>query len=79
MFDLTGFNPADWYWITKTGGVYSSARNAYVYSYDFAYLAFVARSGAASPWPIDANGQQTSAALADVLSFYGITVTIPNQ
>ena len=77
MFDLTGFNPADWYWIAKTGRTYSSARNAFVYPYDFAYLAFVAKNGAASPWPIDASGQQTSASLVEVLSFYGITAVPP--
>jgi hypothetical protein len=74
---LWSFNPADWYWLASDGRVYSSKRNALVYSYDSPYMAFVAAKGAASPWPVDANGQQTTAALGAVLAAYGITIAIP--
>jgi hypothetical protein len=63
---------ADWYWKASDGRVYSSKRSALVYPYDSGYLAFVAKYGAASPWPIDAQGKQTNQALADVLAAYGI-------
>jgi hypothetical protein len=68
--------PLDWYWTASDGQrIYSSARNALVYPYDTAYLAFVAAHGT-PPWPIDANGQQTTAAMQAVMSQYGITLAI---
>ncbi len=73
------FDPNDWYWISTDGRIYSSARNKIVYSYDFAYVAFLQAHGAATPWPKDASGQQTNAALQAVLLTYGINVTIPTQ
>jgi hypothetical protein len=77
MLDAAGiFTPLDWYWLAKDGRTYSSARNALVYSYDSAYLAFVAKHGGITPWPVDANGQQTTAALQAVMSQYGITLAI---
>jgi hypothetical protein len=63
---------ADWHWKANDGRVYSSKRGALVYPYDSGYLAFVAKYGAASPWPVDAQGNQTNQALADVLAAYGI-------
>lgn len=71
------FNPNDWYWISTDQRVYSSKRNALVYLYDPGYLAFVAKFGAATPWPKDINGNQTNQALQDALAAYGITVVIP--
>jgi len=68
------FNPMDWYWLNQDGRIYSSKRNALVYSYDSAYLAFVAANGGVSPWPIDINGLQTTAALQAVVGNYGITL-----
>ena len=65
-------NLADWYWKANDGRVYSSKRSALIYPYDSGYLAFVAKYGAASPWPIDAQGNQTNQALREVLSAYGI-------
>lgn len=71
-------NINDWYWIAKTGSIYSSKRNALVYTYDYSYLAFLEQNGAASPWPVDTNGNQTSDALAQVLTFYGNNNTPPS-
>lgn len=70
----TTFNPQNWYWAAKDGRIYSSARNALVYSYDSAYLAFVATNGGATPWPVDTTGQPTAAALQAVMSQYGIAL-----
>lgn len=70
-------NPLDWYWRADDGRIYSSSRNALVYSYDTAYLAHVAKHGGVTPWPVDINGRQTSAALQETLAISGINVTVP--
>lgn len=70
------YSPTDWYWRADDGRIYSSRRNALVYAYDSGYLDFVAQRGGATPWPRDAAGQQTTAALQDVMSQYGITVSL---
>lgn len=76
-FDPTlPYTPQDWYWLASDGRIYSSARNALVYPYDSRYLAFVAQRGGTTPWPVDINGQQTTAALQDVLSPHRITLAI---
>ncbi|WP_024516867.1 hypothetical protein [Bradyrhizobium sp. Tv2a-2] len=60
--------PSDWYWAAKDGRIYSSRRDAFVYYADPAFEA-----GNSSPWPTDATGKQTNAALLAVLQFYGLT------
>jgi hypothetical protein len=78
FLDAAGqFNPNDWYWKARNGSVYARKRNSLVYSYDSAYLAFVAKTGGATPWPVDTTGKQTASALQEVLSAYGINVTVP--
>jgi len=73
-FGMT-YTPLNWYWAASDGvRVYASARNALVYHYDTGYLAFLATNGMATPWPVDANGQQTTAALQAVVGQYGITL-----
>jgi hypothetical protein len=68
---------ADWYWTASDGRVYSSKRGQLVYPYDSGYRAFIAKHGAASPWPIDAQGKQTNQALHDVLTHHGIAANLP--
>lgn len=68
------FNPNDWYWTAKDGRIYSSKRNLLVYSYDTLYLLFVQNNGGSTPWPADANGVQSTAALQVVVGQYGITL-----
>ena len=69
------FDSSDWHWRADDGRIYSSRKNALVYLYDSGYLAFVARhGGAATPWPRDAQGNQTTAALQAVVGPYGITI-----
>jgi hypothetical protein len=68
------FNPLDWYWYTLDGRIYSSKRNVLVYAYDSAYLAFIAVHGAATPWPIDGQGKQTTASLQTLMSKYQIVL-----
>lgn len=73
---LINFTPNDWYWLAQDGRIYSSARGMLVYAYDTPYLAFLAKYGNVTPWPVDADGQQTTAALAAVLAGYGISIAI---
>jgi hypothetical protein len=67
-------NPLNWYWTALDGRIYSSAKNSLVYPYDAGFLAFVAANGGSTPWPIDTNGQQTTAALQAVLTPHNITL-----
>lgn len=64
------FNALNWYWIDKTGRIFSSLKNQLVNARDPVYLAFVAQNGGTTSWPIDANGNQTTAALQAVMQFY---------
>lgn len=65
---MSNLSPTDWYWTAKSGRIYSSKRDAFVHSTDPSYVA-----GNNSPWPTDANGRQTNAALLAVLQFYGLS------
>lgn len=70
------FNVKDWYWLASDGRVYSSARLAQLTTSDAGYQAFVAANGGAGSWPQDASGNQTLAALQEVLSAYGAYVDL---
>ena len=72
------FTPGDWYWIARNGSIYASGRNVLVPAWDAAYVAFVRLQGGTTPWPNDANGQQTSASMAQNMLLYGIVVTPPS-
>lgn len=65
------YTPLSWYWTATDGRVYSSAKNALVYTYDTGYVTFTAINGI-KPWPLDANGQQTTASMQDVMSPFGV-------
>lgn len=58
---------SNWYW-AGTLGLYSSAAAALVAPTAPAYLAWIASGGVATPWPVDATGAQTAAALDAVLT-----------
>jgi hypothetical protein len=68
------YTPLNWYWLAKDGRIYSSFKNALVYSYDTGYLAFLAQYGAASPWPTDISGAQTTASLQTTMTQYSIVL-----
>lgn len=70
------FNPFDWYWIAADGRVWSSKAGALVAANDQAYVAWVDAGFAASPWPTDTGGAQTTDALQEVLSAYGLWVDL---
>ena len=71
------YNPTDWYW-KKSGAdnVYSSKRMALVPLTDEAYLVHYDAEDGVSAWPRDAAGNQTDAALQEILDPYNIDVTL---
>ncbi|MBT1509395.1 hypothetical protein KIP88_02675 [Bradyrhizobium sp. SRL28] len=69
------YAPFTWYWKAEDGRVYSSKRELIVDETDTDYLAFL-EGGPATEWPRDAGGNQTDAALQEVVEPYGKTVGI---
>ncbi|MGV2183659.1 DUF4376 domain-containing protein [Rhizobium rhizogenes] len=65
------YNPYDWYWLSADGRLYSSSTQALVEKSDEAYVAWSSAGFQPTPWPCDENGEQTNAALQEVLSPYG--------
>jgi hypothetical protein len=70
------FDAKNWMWKANDGRIYSSARNSLLHPNDPLITAFAQQYGGIPPWPIDANGQQTTDALAAVLANYGMTISI---
>lgn len=68
----TSFDPADWYWEADDGRLYSSAAQALV-NPDMAYQDWL-QDHQPTRWPVDEGGEQTDAALQEVLSPYGRTL-----
>lgn len=68
----------DWYWLAADGRLYSSAASALVEENAPAYLDWRARlpGAAPTPWPLDAAGEQTDAALQAVLEPYGLWIDL---
>lgn len=61
------FEPGIWYWLREDGAVYSSDRGAVIAEGDAEYSAWTSTGQRATPWPKDANGNQTMASLQAVL------------
>lgn len=68
------YDPTNWYWRADDDRLYSSARQSLIESDDSAFLAWVADGRRATRWPVDADGEQTDAALQDVLAPHGLTL-----
>lgn len=64
------YNPNDWYWLADDGRLYSSAAQALVKKSDLAYKSWSSGDLVPTPWPQDETGEQTNAALQQVLSPY---------
>lgn len=69
------FNVQDWYWLADDGRVFTSARQVIVDETDPGYVAWIAIN-TATPWPRDDAGNQTNAALQDVLAPYNLFVDL---
>lgn len=65
------FNARAWYWKADDGRIYSGASGGLVPSTDADYVAFIANVPP-NQWPRDAQGNQTNAALQEVLSTFGL-------
>jgi hypothetical protein len=67
------YTPFDWYWRAADGRLFSSARCALVTDLDASYRAWSDGGYEPTVWPKDVAGMQTSVALQEVLSPYGLT------
>ena len=65
------FDEKNWYWLGSGGRVYSSSRQAVVDEKDKDFSAWKAAGNSPTPWPKNADGNETDEALADVLAYYG--------
>jgi len=61
------YRPGSWYWLREDGAVYSSDRGAVIAEGDAEYSSWTSTGQRATPWPKDADGNQTLAALQAVL------------
>ena len=62
MFDLL-----NWYWLHADGRIYASARQAIIDEKDAVYVAWRKAGNYPTPWPLDEGGEQSDAALQEVL------------
>lgn len=69
--------PFAWYWIADDNRVYASAKQSIVTVSDEAFTAFKAEDNLPTRWPVDGDGNQTEAALQDVLSVHGLRLFPP--
>ena len=70
------YNAFDWYWLADDGRLYASARQVIVDESDADYIAWQAANTTATSWPRDLAGEQTDAALQDVLTPYNLFVDL---
>ena len=66
------YTPTNWYWIAENGRIYSSAKQAIINSKDDAFIKWQASGYLPTPWPKDAQGQQSDSALAEVIAPFGL-------
>ena len=62
------YDPKNWYWLAEDGRLFSSAVAAQVPKTDPAYAAWREAGGFPTTWPRDDAGEQTDAALQEVLA-----------
>ena len=67
------YDPQNWYWLADDGRIFSSQRGRVIDSDDDDFVSW-SETRAPTPWPRDDGGEQTDAALQEVLSNYGLYV-----
>ena len=70
------YHPSQMPWVADDGRIYSGARQQVVESDDADYVAWLASGQTPRPWPLDAAGEQTAAALQEILTPYGMWVDL---
>jgi hypothetical protein len=73
------YNPHAWYWRDDAGNVFSSAAGAMIPPDDANYKAWLGFGLMPTPWPRDEQGNQTPAALDEVLAPYGLKTNITSK
>lgn len=76
MVDI--YDPYRWFWVHEDGRIYSSSAQDIVTDADAGYSAFILNSHP-TLWPRDTNGNQTDAALTEVLAPYGLELPKSQQ
>lgn len=71
---MRSYDPLKWFWISDAGDIFDSERCLKIDSTDKRYLDFIEIGGLATPWPRDEDGNQTDAALLDVVRPYGLLI-----
>lgn len=74
---MLNFLPTNWYWLADDGRIYSSAKQAIINEKDENFVAWQKAGYLTTPWPKDAEGKETEAALAEVLAPYGLRLFPP--
>ncbi len=68
--------PKNWYWLADDGRLYGSALQIVVTDDDDAYLAWRDAGRSSTRWPEDDQGEQTTAALQEVLTPHGLWIDL---
>jgi len=71
------YNPQNWYWLAEDGRIYSSAKQALIKDTNEDFIAWTKAGHRPTPWPKDRDGEETDAALAEVLAPYGLRLFAP--
>ena len=72
---LPHYNPRNWYWIAGDERIYSSALGKLISKASQDYAAWTEAGGIATPWPRDAEGNQTQIALDEVIVASGLAIS----
>lgn len=71
------YTPHYWYWRSENGRIYSSAKQALIQNDDKDFIAWQTAGYLPTPWPKNKKGEETDAALANVLAPYGLRLFPP--
>lgn len=72
MITMQYLYPTNWYWRASSGKVWGSANQSIVSADDPAYVAWLVGGGVPTAWPKDDAGAQTTAALHQVVTQFGM-------
>jgi hypothetical protein len=70
------YTPTNWWWVAADDRAYGSLKQLITTTADPDYVAWIGAGNAATIWPQDGSGNQTNAALQDVLTPYDLWVDL---